>query len=180
MAKITEYLKKIMSARYGEEVRDSIHDSIEAMNNQIENELGGMIEEGNDLIEEIQTKKENGDFLMKPGDLTEEQWNKVKTNLTNYYKRYEKTYKTTVENESNIEIGISQYNEGSLLEVYVEGRILNRNEYTINGTNSITLTTPLSEKGTEVLFVVYRSVSALIADFANLKGEKGDSRSNCI
>ena len=169
-----------MSARYGEEVRDSIHDSIEAMNNQIENELGGMIEEGNDLIEEIQTKKENGDFLMKPGDLTEEQWNKVKTNLTNYYKRYEKTYKTTVENESNIEIGISQYNEGSLLEVYVEGRILNKDEYTINGTNSITLTTPLSEIGTEVLFVVYRSMCATTEDIGNLKGDKGDSRGNCI
>lgn len=36
MANITRYLEDILSARYGEEVRGSIHDAIKAMNNEIE------------------------------------------------------------------------------------------------------------------------------------------------
>ena len=181
MAKITEFLKKIKSARRGLDVRDSIHDSIEAMNNQIENELGGMIENGNTVInnmqEEIQSvqdMKANGDLLMKPSDLTQEHWDKIKTDVTYYYKRYESTYTTVEENESNIPINISKYNEGSILEVYIEGRMLTREEYKINGTNSITLTTALSEVGTKVHFVVYRSVCAVNEDFDKLKGDTGE------
>ena len=33
MANISTYLQKILSAVYGEEVRGSIHDAIDAMNN---------------------------------------------------------------------------------------------------------------------------------------------------
>lgn len=35
MANITEYLQKILSARYGRDVRQSIHDGIEAINNEV-------------------------------------------------------------------------------------------------------------------------------------------------
>ena len=182
MASIAEYLRKILSARKGEEVRGSIHDSIKAMNDQIENDLGGMIEDGNEVIEAMQeeiqsveTMKENGDLNMKPEDLTEAQWENLKTDLTNYYKRYESVYTTTQENEINIPINISQYNTLAILEVYIEGRMLNRNEYAINGTNSITLNIPLSEIGTKVHFIVYRSVCASNEDLNELKGPKGDS-----
>ena len=71
--------------------------------------------------------------------------------------------------------GITQYNSASILEVYIEGRMLTRAEYTINGTYSIILNTPLSEIGTKVHFIVYRSVCASNEDFAKLKGDKGDS-----
>lgn len=182
MANIAEYLRKILLARKGEEVRSSIHDSIKAMNDEIEEDLGGMIEDGNDVIEAMQeeiqsveTMKENGELNMKPEDLSEQQWADLKTDLTNYYKRYESTYLTTEANETNIPINISQYNTLAILEVYVEGRILNRGEYTINGTHSITLVTPLSIIGTKVHFVVYRSVCATNQDIVNLKGDKGDS-----
>lgn len=182
MANIIEHLKKILSARKGEEVRSSIHDSIKAMNDQIENDLGGMIEDGNEVIEAMQeeiqsveTMKENGELNMKPEDLTEAQWANLKSDLTNYYKRYESIYTTTQENETNIPINISQYNTLAILEVYIEGRMLNREEYTINGTNSITLNIPLSEIGTKVHFIVYRSVCASNEDLNELKGPKGDS-----
>lgn len=39
MANISEALKKIKSARYGRDVRDSIHDAIQAMNTDIENNV---------------------------------------------------------------------------------------------------------------------------------------------
>lgn len=39
MANISELLKKILAARYGKEVRGSIHDAIDAMNTQIENDV---------------------------------------------------------------------------------------------------------------------------------------------
>lgn len=39
MANISELLKKIKSARYGRDVRDSIHDAIQAMNTDIENNV---------------------------------------------------------------------------------------------------------------------------------------------
>lgn len=181
MANIIEYLKNIKTARKGAEVRDSIHDSIKAMNDEIVEDLGGMIEDGNQVIEDMQaeiqsveTMKENGDLVMKPEDLTQQQWADLKTNLTNYYKRYEHIYTTTVANETNIPIGITQYNSASILEVYIEGRMLTREEYT-NGTYSIILNTPLSEIGTKVHFVVYRSVCATNEDFEKLKGDKGDS-----
>ena len=35
MANVSEYLKKILSARYGKDVRQSIHDSIDAINTQV-------------------------------------------------------------------------------------------------------------------------------------------------
>ena len=182
MANIAEYLRRILSARLGEEVRGSIHDSIKAMNDQIENDLGGMIEDGNDVIEAMQdeiqsveTMKANGDLNMKPEDLTEQQWAALKSDLTNYYKRYESIYTTTVANETDIPINIPQYNTLTILEVYIEGRMLNRNEYTVNGTNSITLTTPLSEIGTKVHFIVYKSVCVTNEDYNLLKGEPGDS-----
>ena len=111
MANIIKYLKKIKTARKGAEVRDSIHDSIKAMNDEIVEDLGGMIEDGNQVIEDMQaeiqsveTMKENGDLVMKPEDLTQQQWADLKTNLTNYYKRYEHIYTTTVANETNIPI----------------------------------------------------------------------------
>ena len=39
MANISELLKKIKSARYGRDVRDSIHDAIQAMNTDIKNNV---------------------------------------------------------------------------------------------------------------------------------------------
>lgn len=129
--------------------------------------------------EKTEQWKDGGEYLanliINLEDLTQEEWESLKSNLTNYYKRYESVYTTTQENEINIPINISQYNTLAILEVYIEGRMLNRNEYAINGTNSITLVTPLSIIGTKVHFVVYRSVCATNQDIVNLKGDKGDS-----
>ena len=69
--------------------------------------------------------------------------------------------------------GITQYNSASILEVYIEGRMLTREEYTINGTYSIILNQALSEIGTKVHFVVYRSVCATNEDIAKLKRRQG-------
>lgn len=175
MAKIKEYLDKIMSARFGEHVRGAIHDSLKAMNDQINEDLGGMIGNGNntiinmnDLIESIENMKANGDLLMKPEFLTDEQWEFLKTKISCYYKKFENTYKTAVENEQTISIGIDSYNDFSILNVYVEGRILNANEYEIDSTNkTITLKVPLSEIGTEVLFVMFQSIALAEKDFKN-------------
>lgn len=129
--------------------------------------------------EKTEQWKDGGEYLanlvINLEDLTQEEWESLKSNLTNYYKRYESVYTTTQENEINIPINISQYNTLAILEVYIEGRMLNRNEYAINGTNSITLNIPLSEIGTKVHFIVYRSVCASNEDLNELKGPKGDS-----
>lgn len=129
--------------------------------------------------EENEQWKDGGEYLanlvINLEDLTQEEWESLKSNLTNYYKRYESVYTTTQENEINIPINISQYNTLAILEVYIEGRMLNRNEYAINGTNSVTLNIPLSEIGTKVHFIVYRSVCASNEDLNELKGPKGDS-----
>lgn len=129
--------------------------------------------------EENEQWKDGGEYLadlvINLEDLTQEEWESLKSNLTNYYKRYESVYTTTQANETNIPINISQYNTLAILEVYIEGRVLNRNEYAINGTNSITLNIPLSEIGTKVHFIVYRSVCASNEDLNELKGPKGDS-----
>ena len=129
--------------------------------------------------EKTEQWRDGGEYLanlvINLEDLTQEEWESLKSNLTNYYKRYESIYTTTQENEINIPINISQYNTLAILEVYIEGRMLNRNEYAINGTNSITLNIPLSEIGTKVHFIVYRSVCASNEDLNELKGPKGDS-----
>lgn len=56
MANISEFLKSIMSARYGKDVRGSIHDSIEAINNEQEN-----------FVEDVEVKIKNGAFAGPPG-----------------------------------------------------------------------------------------------------------------
>ena len=110
---------------------------------------------------------------------TEAEKNQIEDEITDrlvgLYKRYESTYTTISADEDIIPIEIEQYDENCILEVYIEGRILNQDEYEINGTNSITLTNALSEIGTVVQFVVYKFAQVDSQDYSILKGDKGDS-----
>lgn len=47
MANIAEYLQKILSARYGRDVRQSIHDGIEAINNEVAADKNEVVESKN-------------------------------------------------------------------------------------------------------------------------------------
>lgn len=81
-------------------------------------------------------------------------------------RKFERTYVTTTVNEStfNVQYYIPQYVYAlDVLEVRINGLTLNSNEYTRSG-NNITLTTPISEVGTPITFVIYKSVDGSDAE----------------
>lgn len=81
-------------------------------------------------------------------------------------RKFERTYVTVSENESifNVQYYIPQYAYAlDVLEVRINGLTLNSNEYTKSG-NNITLTTPISEVGTPITFVIYKSVDGSDAE----------------
>jgi len=110
---------------------------------------------------------------------TEAEKNQIEDEITDrlvgLYKRYESTYTTISADEDIIPIEIEQYDENCILEVYIEGRILNQDEYEVNENSTITLTNALSEIGTVVQFVVYKFAQVDSQHYDVLKGPKGDS-----
>lgn len=101
--------------------------------------------------------------------------NEITDRLVGLYKRYESTYTTISADEDTIPIEIRAYDENCILEVYIEGRILNQDEYEISQDNeSIVLTNALSEVGTVVQFVVYKFAQVDSEDYNILKGEPGE------
>ena len=88
---------------------------------------------------------------------------------------YPSTYFTTNENETDIPIGISQYDRTrDTLTVFIEGRVTTN--YTINDNESITLALALPLKNTRVDFEVIKNVNAsgahsVVAEVGNLVAE---------
>ena len=81
-------------------------------------------------------------------------------------RKFERTYVTTTVNEStfNVQYYIPQYAYAlDVLEVRINGLTLNSNEYTKSG-NNVTLITPISEVGTPITFVIYKSVDGSDAE----------------
>jgi protein associated with RNAse G/E len=57
MAEVKEYLQNLLNARYGKDVRQSIHDSIQAINAQVE-------EAETSALASAQIAKENADIVL--------------------------------------------------------------------------------------------------------------------
>lgn len=98
-------------------------------------------------------------------------------NITAYYKKYENVYTTTADVESVIPVGIEAFNEATILFVDING--LDKAEgvdYTVDYTNkTITLTNAVDVIGTEIHFVVLKTVAATDANtYDLLKGADGE------
>ena len=97
-------------------------------------------------------------------------------NITVYYKKYETVYTTTAEIETVIPVDIDVFNETTLLFVDING--LDKIEgvdYTVDYTNkTITLTNGLDVIGTEVHFVVLKTMATTAQTYDLLKGEAGE------
>lgn len=96
--------------------------------------------------------------------------------LVGLYKKYESVYITTIKNQTTVPIYLDEYTGNEILEVYIEGRILNNDEYTITSDyKSVTFNKALSEIGTAVQFIVYKFAQINSENYDILKGDKGDS-----
>lgn len=67
MANIAKYLENILSARYGEEVRGSIHDAINKMNVELENSDPVQVEKKSILFRPILSSSDDMNNLTNPG-----------------------------------------------------------------------------------------------------------------
>ncbi len=78
---------------------------------------------------------------------------------------YNSVYKTTVQDETEIPINISQFNRNlDILQVYINGLMLIKDvEYTVVDNTKITLTAPV-DKGTPISFVIYKSIDGSDAE----------------
>lgn len=78
---------------------------------------------------------------------------------------YEHVYTTTNQDETEIPIGISQYNQNlDILQVYINGLMLVKNlEYVVDSNSQITLTNGV-KSGTPINFVVYKSIDGSDAE----------------
>ena len=97
-------------------------------------------------------------------------------NITVFYKKYDNIYTTSSEIESIIPIGIDAFNESTILFVYVNGLEQVENvDYTIDYNNkTIILANGLDIVGTEVHFVVLKTIATTTENYDLLKGEKGE------
>ena len=68
MANITELLQKILNARYGKDVRGSIHDAIQAMNQEIEDDRPTVI----NSMERAETAAETAEKCANDSELSKE------------------------------------------------------------------------------------------------------------
>lgn len=101
--------------------------------------------------------------------MTEQEW-LDSINKANYYKQYENLYITVNDGEKEFSIGINDYNSTCLLDVYINGLRLEKDEYQLNAKEkSITLNKEL-QKGQEILFVVKKTIVATATDYDLLKG----------
>lgn len=103
--------------------------------------------------------------------LTDEDKAEIKQDITTVNAQFSRVYNVDSE-RSEFPIDIERYTHGiDILEVYINGMRLTEDEYTNNGTEII-LTKPLNVIG-QLEIVVFKSVSATVADLASFKGEAG-------
>lgn len=78
---------------------------------------------------------------------------------------YEHTHTTTIQDEVDIPIGISQFNRNlDILQVYINGLMLIKGvEYTVTDNTAIKLTNGV-DKGTPISFIVYKSIDGSDAE----------------
>ena len=100
-------------------------------------------------------------------DAFEEWFADVKDTLASstLIRSYDATYTTAVQDETAIPIQISQFNQNlDILQVYINGLMLVKGvEYTITDNTRIKLTNGV-DKGTQVSFVVYKSIDGSDAE----------------
>ena len=97
-----------------------------------------------------------------------EWFNNVKETLatTTLMRKYTGHVYTTIANQAEIEIPITQYNSVlDILQVHIEGRILREGiDYVKNGFTGITLAIPLPVVNTQVYFEIFKSVDGSEAE----------------
>lgn len=95
----------------------------------------------------------------------------------NYYEKYSGVYTTSTNNETIIPITLDNTtyrNNLDILDVYINGMKLNKNEFSISG-NNIQLVKALDIIGTKVEFEALRSILATNINYENLKGDTGSA-----
>lgn len=90
-----------------------------------------------------------------------------------YLKRIRKVYGTVSENEKRFALP-DEYTELCMLDVFVNGFCLNKNEYVVDG-KDVVLVKSLDVIGTVVELVVTRTVTITADDYDNLRGLRGFS-----
>lgn len=91
----------------------------------------------------------------------------VKENLSTstLIRTYKRTYTTTETNEKTFTIGIPEFVSGlDILEIYVNGMRLTSEEYTLTNDTTVTFTNTIDVIGTEIEFVIYKSVDGSNAE----------------
>lgn len=106
-------------------------------------------------------------------DLTDEELEELKQNITTINKQFKSTYNVTSAT-STIPINIYEYTNGvDMLEVFINGlRLVEGVDYSVSGSN-IVLTKELETIG-QVHFICTKSIGTTTAEFELLKGVKGD------
>lgn len=133
------------------------------------------LEETNENLSDLE--REVADWYSKGFDytkLTDEEKAQIKQDVTTVNAQFSKVYNVSGE-QSVFPIDIERYAYGlDILEVYINGmRLVEGVDYSNDG-QRITLTKPLNVIG-QLEIVVFKSVSANVADLASFKGEKGES-----
>lgn len=155
----TRYEMSLATVRIGKQT-NAITNSV-ITDTRMDSDVCGMVQ---GLIQQADTST-----LFKQWDEGFNAWfNDVKETLstTTLIRKYEGTYITTVENEFefNVQTHVPNYNSNlDILEVYIANVRLNVSDYSINGTN-VTLVHALDVVGTEVTFVVYKSIDGSEAE----------------
>ncbi len=102
-----------------------------------------------------------------------EYFEKLIAETRSYWKRIKKVYGTVSENENRFALP-NEYTELCMLDVFVNGFCLNKNEYAVDG-RDVVLTKPLDVIGTVVEVVVTRNAVITAEDYDNLRGLRGFS-----
>lgn len=122
-----------------------------------------------DLVENLKNKNFDFDY----SSLTDEEKAQIKQDVTTINAQFSKVYNVSGE-QSVFPIDIERYAHGlDILEVYINGmRLVEGIDYSNDG-QRITLTKPLNVIG-QLEIVVFKSVSANVADWDSFKGEQGE------
>lgn len=113
-------------------------------------------------------KGEKGDTF-KFADMTEDQINRLRTDISSvYYQKKEMTITTSVADTSTITIPFNDYDETDMLLVNIDGLMLSDGtDYSINGWN-IVLNEPIANPGTHVNLIMLSAIALNVQDLGSL------------
>lgn len=113
-------------------------------------------------------KGDKGDTF-RFSDLTNDQINRLRTDISSvYYRKKEETVTTSIADTSIIAIPFNDYDETDMLFINIDGLMLSDGtDYSINGTN-IVLNEPITNPGTHVNFIMLSVIAINVQELDTL------------